>query len=180
MTQADTKEYTDHALSYTVSYPDTWFPSGIVYGNAFEIRNYPAGKPDAIPEKNKASVIIVNTPNENDDATNKFLDSLLEGRSTSQQGARRLLIDGHSAVTVRREMPAQKLSPGAAGALQRDASDHATYVSIATYIADGRQMIAIEGSVRADADPSVIQDIMKIESGLTFTKAGANRGRETP
>jgi len=40
--QAVGKVYRNDKFRYTVFYPDHWFPSGIVYANAFEVRTMAA------------------------------------------------------------------------------------------------------------------------------------------
>lgn len=59
--QADAKVYVNEKFGYTLSYPANWFPSETKYANAFEIRNYSPKDPASMPERNRASIVILTT-----------------------------------------------------------------------------------------------------------------------
>jgi len=172
--QAVGKVYRNDKFRYTVFYPDHWFPSGIVYANAFEVRNYDPKNPQSVQEKNRASVIIVDIVNENAEATDRFLNSLLARENTPEQEHQTLIINGHRAVKIRRKVPAQQLGPGASRALASGpliTDQTKFFYSISTYIANGKHVISIEASVPVEADASVIKEIIKIEESLKFDKS---------
>jgi len=175
--KAGEKSYTNDKFHYTVFYPDHWFPSGIVYGNAFEIRNYDPTNPQSVPESNRASVIIVDIENEDAEATDRFLDSLLAGAETPEQERQTLIIDGHRAVKIRRKVLGRQLGPGASrasssGPITTDQSKF--FYSISTYIADGKHIIAIEASAPVESEASVVEEIIKIEESLEFNNSKTN------
>src|SRR6266516_4319680 len=98
--EAREKIYRNEKFGYTVSYPDHWFPSGIIEANAFVINNSDPNNPQSIPKRNRAYIIIADRVNESVEATAKFLDSLLVGEKTPEQEHRTLTIDGSRAVRV--------------------------------------------------------------------------------
>lgn len=167
---AGNKVYTNQAFGYTGSYPADWVPSGLTYANAFEIRNYERGNPEVVPARNRASLVIVDTISENMDATEQFLDSLPAPQKTTSLESQVFLVDGRRAVTVRRVVPARLAGKGT---LQRAPSEilndrPGAHLAISTYIGNGRHMIALEASAPAEADESVIREIMAIEQSVRF------------
>lgn len=166
--QSPRKIYTNEEFGYTVSYPDNWFPSGIVYANAFELRNYDPKNPQSLPEKNRASIIIVDTVNQSEEATDEFLDSLLPGENTPEH--RILGVDGRHAVRIYRKVPAQHLGPGASSALGPKApvGQPDVLCAMSMYVANGKRLISLEALALAQADASVMEEINKIEESVQF------------
>jgi hypothetical protein len=169
----ESKTYTNQAFRYTVTYPAHWVPSGLTYANAFEIRNYERGNPELVAAPNRASLVIVDTTSESRDATERFLDSLPAPQSTPSLESQALLIDGHRAVLVRRVVPGQPVSKGARPTLpaevhQNNQNHLGAYLAISTYVGNGEHMIALEASAPAEADESVIREIMAIARSVRF------------
>jgi hypothetical protein len=164
------KAYRNETFGYTVFYPNHWFPSGIRYSNAFEIRNYKLKNFQSVPERNRATLIIVDTVNENAIVTDNFLESLLEGKSQEERRDQILTIDGHRAVRVHEKTPPQQLGPGTAKALglNEHIDKSRFYLEINTYIDNGKHLISIKASVPENTEASVIEDIIKIEESLKF------------
>jgi hypothetical protein len=158
--------YTNPKFNYTVVYPSHWWPSGITYANAFEVRNFDPQNPASVPEENRASVIFVDTVNENAAVTDAYLDSLLVGECVEE-----LTIDGHRAVRIRRDLPGQPLGPGSARAsgVEGVAGEEQLYRSISTYIANGSHLIAIESSAPVQANEVVFEEIISIEDSVKFS-----------
>jgi hypothetical protein len=161
--------YTNNSFGYTVTYPQHWYPSGITYANAFEIRNYPPGEPDTMPERNRASIIFVDTENGSASATDAYLDTLDAGEAVP------ITLDGHRAIRIQREESARPLGPGASaagaateadGITQRAKID--TYQAISTYVDNGKHLLSIEATTPTTADQSVIDDILAISNQVTF------------
>lgn len=156
--------YVDREFGYTVLYPAHWFPSGITYANAFEVRSFDPNDPASVPEANQASVIFVNTVNETAEATETFLDNL------AAEGGTELVIDGHRAVRTQITVPPQTLGPGTVGVETDGEADGEApdYLSISTYISNGTHLLSLEGTARSDADPSIIEEIIEIENSVRF------------
>jgi hypothetical protein len=177
--QAPRKTYTNEKFCYTISYPATWFPSGTNYANAFEVRSYDAKHPESVAERNRASVLITDTVNDDTAATDRFLDSmrLQAGKSGF------LLIDGHRAVRVERKEPARQVSGGVSAISGPPGSTQLPilYYDISIYIADEKHVISMEGSATAQADSTMVNQINEIENSVTFaephnTKATKQKG----
>lgn len=165
---AQENTYQNEKFGYTVVYPAHWFPSGNVYSNAFELRNYEPESLESTPERNRASVIVVDTVNESPVVTDTFLDSL---SSEPPFCTAHLSIDGRRGVRVLGRMLAQPLGPGAARApgsapVSRDPK---FFFAINLFIADGKQLISLEARTPVDADPAVIADILKIQESVRFS-----------
>jgi hypothetical protein len=176
-TQAKEKVYVNEKFGYVVTYPSNWFPSGITYANAFEIRNYDPKNPQSVPEKNRASVVIVDTLNDDKDTTGKFLSSLRVGESTPENEHRPLVVDGHRAVKVIRKEKAQRLGRGPSRALKSPGSPQpeAQIFLISLYVEDDKHLISIEGTVSAEADVSVPEEMNRIEGSLKFKEIGSGK-----
>ena len=113
---------------------------------------------------------MVDTINANPDVTDKFLDGFLVGKSKSEQARRRLIIDGHRAVRISAEIAARPLGPGASktsvpGVFTKSPK---SYVTISTYVANGKHLISIEASTPANADASVREEIIRISDSVKF------------
>ncbi len=162
--------YRNVKRGYTITYPVHWQPSGNAYSNAFEIRNYDTQAPEDVPERNRASVIVVDTINEHAGATEAFLNGL---DATPPFCLERLSIDAHRAVRVINRIPAQPLAPGATRA-QPGQGDATFYLCIDLYIANGKHLISIEARVPVGADAAVLEDILRIEDSVKF-QAGEDR-----
>lgn len=173
--QAPRKTYTNGKFRYAISYPATWFPSGINYANAFELRSYDFKHPESVVERNRASVLITDTVNDDAEATNRFLDRmrLQAGKSGF------LLIDGHRAVRVERREPARQVSGGvsATSVTPGTPAPRTFNYHISTYIADEKHLISMEGSATAEADSTIVNQINEIENSLTF--AGSHSTKAT-
>ncbi len=176
-TQVKEKFYVNEKFGYVVTYPSNWFPSGITYANAFEIRNYDYRNPQSVPERNRTSVVIVDTVNDDRNATDKFLDSLLVGESTPENEHQALVVDGHRAVKVIRKEKAQRLGKGPSRALKSSGSPQpeAQIFLVSLYVEDGKHLVSIEGTVSAEADLSVLDEMKQIEESLKFKEGGANK-----
>jgi len=164
---AQGKFHRNEKFGYVVFYPERWLPSGNVYANAFELRNYDSKSPGAVAERNRASLIVVDTLNESPEVTSRFLDGLA---TEPPFCIVRLSIGGRRAVRVARRMPAQQLGPGAAGA---PPSGQATagprfFFAIDAHIANGKHLISIEARAPVEADPEVLQDVMWIQENVKF------------
>lgn len=159
--------YTNDEWGYTITYPSNWFPSGLEYSNAFEIRNYDSKNLQSVPEGNRATLIIVDTINDSPEATHAFLDGLLQGGNAEDLS---LVIDGHRAVRVYREVPVQPLGPGASRDFTPDPSTNqpTSYANISTYVANGVHLLSIEAVVAVGADASVMEEITSIEDNVSF------------
>ena len=164
------KVYRNLKFNYSIEYPFNWYPSGIVYSNAFEIRNYEVANPQLVPERNRATVIVVDTTNSNSEATDKFLDGFFVEKSISKQARRKLKIDGHRAVRIRAEVAARPIGPGASKtSIPRDVNKSPnSYVTISTYIADGKHLVSVEASAPANSDASVKEEIIRISDSVKF------------
>jgi hypothetical protein len=169
------KVYTNEKLGYSVTYPDNWFPSGNTYSNAFEIRNYDPKMPQSVPEKDRANLTIVDTFNDTAEATDKFLDGLGEpplARARAQQRIRwQLTFDGRRAIRVRQRLPVQRLGPGVTRSRSQEqpADQAGFYFAIAIYVADGKHVLSMEASAPAEADATVINEVIRIQDSLKFT-----------
>ncbi len=174
-TQAKEKVYVNEKFGYVVTYPSSWFPSGVIYANAFEIRNYDSRNPQSIPDKNRASIAIVDTVNDDKNATDKFLNSLLAGESTRENEHRALVVDGHRAVKVIRKEKAQLLGRGPSRSLKPPGSSQpeAQIFLISLYVEDGKHLISMEGTVSTETDASVLEEMNRIEESLKFKERGS-------
>ena len=170
---AQDKVYANDKFGYQLSYPATWFPSGNIYANAFEIRNYDPKNPESVSEKSRASLTIADVVNESAEVTNSFLDRLgalsrlgahIRGRRTSES----LFIDGRRAVRLERTAPGQQLGYGAAGTLGAAVGPPPVYSYINTYIADGKHLLSLEAAAQVGAAASVLADIRTIEGSVKF------------
>jgi hypothetical protein len=101
------KVYRNEKFGYTVFYPDHWFPQGINYSNKFEILNYDPENPQSVPQRNRVSVIFIDTVYANEEITSNYLDSLLVEKNLSVQHSDFLFIDNHRAVRVRKKTLSQ-------------------------------------------------------------------------
>ncbi len=175
--QAREKVYVNEKFGYKVTYPSNWFPSGFTYANAFEIRNYDSRNPQSVPERNRASVVIVDTVNDDKNATDKFLDSLLVGESRPGNEHQALVVDGRRAVKVIRKERAQRLGKGPSWALKPSGSPQpgAQIFLVSLYVQDGKHLVSIEGTAIAEADLSVLDEMKQIEESLKFKEGGSNK-----
>jgi hypothetical protein len=169
--QTTNKLYTNEKYGYAVQYPHMWFPSGIVYGNAFEIRNYDPKIPQTGTEQDRADLLILDIPMGSPEETNRFLDSLLAQKSYAEREVEALMIDGHRGVRVKQRLKAQELGPGVAR-LSIPSSVHPSskFFHISTYIANGAQILHLWGKVSAEADRAVIDEIIQIQESVTFER----------
>jgi hypothetical protein len=134
------KLYKNDAYGYTVWYPQTWFPSGIVYGNAFEIRNYDPQHPQARAAQDRASLVILDMPMGSPEEAHRFLDSLLTQGSHAEQDIQALTLDGHRAIRVKQRLKAQEPGRGAGVALRTTPpmpGVSTMLFHLSTYIANG-------------------------------------------
>jgi hypothetical protein len=165
------KLYQNEKYGYTVKYPYNWFPSGIVYGNAFEIRNYEQKHSKAIAQQDQASVLIMDMPMGNAEEARRFLDGLLAQGCNAEREVKVLTIDGHRAVRVKQRVEAQK--PGG-GVLRRlttpPVSGPAILFNISTYMVNGAQVLHLWGRVAVEADPGVLDEIVRIQESVHFRK----------
>ena len=168
--RAEAGVHRNEKFGYGLAYPDGWWPSGIAYANAFDLRNYDPKKPGEVAESDRATLMIVDTMNENATITNRFLDGLMGGGSSRDHEHRELTIDGHRAVSVRKKMPAARLGRGAKRALPAAGSNAppGSLWLVATYIADGRHVVALEASVSVEANPKIVEEIEAIARGVRF------------
>lgn len=166
--EGDRNTYINEGFGYTVSYPDHWYPSGVSYANAFELRNFDSQDPQAVAEINRASLIIVDTVNENPEATQNFLDNLIPSEATP--GFQEITIAGHRGVRVHKTVPGAPLSPGASTTpgLGAETEQVNYYYAISTYIENGQNLISIEASVPVGADPLVLEEIYQISDSVKF------------
>ena len=165
------KLYQNDKYGYTVTYPHKWFPSGIVYGNAFEIRNYPPKNSTAIAQQDQASVLIMYMSMENAEEARRFLDSLLAQGGNAEREVKALTIDGHRAVRVKQRAEAQELGGGVLRRVPtRPASGPASLFHISIYIVNGAQVLHLWGKVAVNADPAVIDEIVRIQESVHFRK----------
>jgi hypothetical protein len=172
--QAQTTEklYKNDKYGYAVQYPSTWFPSGIVYGNAFEIRNYDPKNSRTRNEQDQASLLILDMPMGSPEETNRFLDSLLAQKSQEGREAEALAIDAHRGVRLKQRFKAQEPGPGVARrpSISPSALGPSSFFDISTYIANGPQILNLSGKVSAEAASGVIDEIIRIEESVTFEK----------
>jgi hypothetical protein len=166
------KQYKNEEYGYAVQYPRTWFPSGIAYGNAFEIRNYDPKNSRAGTERDQASLLILDMPVGSPEETNRFLDSLLAKESHAEREVKALMIDAHRAVRVKQRLKAQEPGPGVARRLSVPPSVLApsSVFDISTYIANGPQILHLWGKVSAETAWEVIDEIIRIQESVTFSE----------
>jgi hypothetical protein len=121
--------------------------------------------------------MVVDTTNSNPDATEKFLEGFLVGISMSERARRRLIIDGHRAIRIRAEKLAQPLGPGASKTLAHGVVTESpeSYMTISTYIADGKHLISIEASAPENADASVKEEIIRISDSVKFDNSDSKQ-----
>ena len=160
--------YTNEKFGYSMSYPKHWAPSGITYANAFEIRNH-VGTDSKVPEKNRASLIFVDTLNDSAEVSRKFVESHLSAESTTDDRRWKLEVDEHQAVRIHKKVRARSLGPGTLHALGIGPGEAAQYLAISTYVAHGRHVLSIEGVVPIAADPELVAEIDRIQSSVTFS-----------
>jgi hypothetical protein len=165
--EAGHEVYTNEKFGYSMSYPQHWAPSGITYANAFEIRNH-AGTDSKVPEKNRASLIVVDTLNDSADVSRKFVESYLAAESTADDKRWKLQVGGQRAVRIHKKVRARSLGPGTLHALGIRPGEAAHYLAISTYVAHGRHVLSMEGVVPIEADPEVVSEIDRIQSNVTF------------
>lgn len=154
---------------YVVSYPSGWLPSGIVYANAFELRNYDAERLTTTPVKDRASVLIVDTVGESAEGNQRLIEEMSADPNVRSEP---ITVNGRRGVKLSRVVGASPLGRGASrgAAVQEGASPESLYM-IDVYIANGRHLISLEARVSVDADPSVLDDIAKIQRSLGFYKS---------
>ena len=159
--------YRNEKFGYAVFYPPRWFPSGNVYSNAFELRNYDPKSPESVLERNRASVIFVDTVNESAAVSDRFLDHL---DTEPPFCVDHFSIENRRGVRVPRRVPAQRPGRGAARALPSGQATGAPnfFFAIDAYIANGKHLLSIEARTPAEADPAVIEDIMRIQESVKF------------
>ena len=164
------KLYKNDKYGYAVQYPSTWFPSGIVYGNAFEIRNYEPKNPRTRNEQDQASLLILDMPMGSPEETNGFLDSLQAQKGQEGREVEVLTIDAHRGVRIKQLLKAQEPGPGLARRLPvpPSAPGPSNVFDISTYIANGPQILHLWGRASAEAASGVIDDIIRIEESVTF------------
>src|SRR5712692_10501431 len=104
--QSHTVTNAQDGLSYTVTYPANWHPSGIAYANSFEIRNYPPDSPQTTPARNRANVLATDTADDTPEAAARFLDDRLRAPNMLPANQRSLTINGYRAVKVYTTRPA--------------------------------------------------------------------------
>lgn len=152
-------------------YPDNWFPSGVVYGNAFEIRNYEPQNPMVRPEQDRASLLMVDMMMETPEQATSFLNTLLAKGSNAEREVDAFTIDGRRAIRVKERLKAQELGPGAIrrGPLLA-APAFSSVLHLSTYFANGRCLVRLWAKVPVGANPAVSKEILRIQNSVMFTK----------
>jgi hypothetical protein len=148
---------------YRLCYPQNWHPPDTTYANAFEIRNYPSQQPESVEERNRASLVVVDTRNDDAAASSQFLDQLLTQENDLPSDQRAVTVDGFRAVRVYRRVPAAQLGPGVA---TPSSTAVPLLLRFAVYIAQGNHVFSLEGVLPEGADPGVIQELKDIEGGI--------------
>jgi hypothetical protein len=166
------QRYTNAQYGYTVWYPRTWFPSGIVYGNAFEIRNYEPHNPQARAPQDRASLLILDVPMESPEAAQQFLDNLLAQEENPERKVIALTIAGHQAVRVQQQLKAQEPGPGVIrrSPVSPSTPGLAIWVHLSTYIVNSSYVLHLWGRVPVGADPAVVEELIQIQDNVTFAK----------
>jgi hypothetical protein len=159
--------YRNERYDYEVRYPRSWFPSGVIYGNAFEIRNYPSGRPGARPARDRATLLILDMPMGSRAEARRFLNALLAQGSNAKRRVTRLTIAGRRAVRVRQRLPAQQLGPGFAPPVSGVRQE---ILHLKTYVTNRSFVLQLWGTARANARKEVIADLARIENAVSFLK----------
>jgi len=153
----------DHDVAYALTYPAQWHRSTVAYANAFEIRNHTPTQLASVPERNRASVIVIYTKNETADATRQYFNRL-EGQLFD--------LSGRPAKRQRRRVSPEALGPGTRAPSDMDGARSAPdHWVISTHVANGKVLLAIEGSVPVTADAKVVDEIVEIEDSLRFVNS---------
>jgi hypothetical protein len=160
------KVYRNERYGYELRYPKSWFPSGIAYGNAYEIRNYPPSKPDVRAPRNRATLLVVDMPMESRTDTTRFLDRVLAQGSNDTRRVSVVTIDGRLAVRVTERLPEQVRGPGT----RRPApAKRKTLLHVKTFVPNGSFVLQLWGVVRLDARKEVMAEVIAIEDSVTFS-----------
>jgi hypothetical protein len=159
------KVYRNERYGYEVRYPQAWFPSGVVYGNAFEIRNYPPRTPRVRSARNRATLLFLDMPMASPTEASGYLAGLLAQGSNQVRKVTALTIDGKRAVRMTQRLPEQVLGPGVAGS---EPTKRVMALHIKTFVAKGAFVLQLWGVVRADARREVIAEVIGIENRVRF------------
>lgn len=168
------KAYLNEAAGYSVTYPENWFPSGITYANAFELRNYAPGKVPLLPESERASLSIVETRTADASEARAFLEGSVKNVPDSDFA--RLEIGGRPAVRIQRRVAARMLGPGASrlpGGSGDRAPEEQRFHYVATFVADAERVITMEATVPIAAARKTLDEILEIEGSLRFDVPGS-------
>jgi hypothetical protein len=160
------KVYRNERYGYEVRYPESWFPSRIAYGNAYEIRNYPPSRPEVRAPRNRATLLVVDMPMESRTDAARFLDGMLAQGSNDTRRVSVVTIDGRRAIRVTQRLPEQVRGPGT----PRPApAKRKTLLHVKTFVPKGSFVLQLWGVVRLDARKEVIAEVIAIEDSVTFS-----------
>ncbi len=163
------KVHRNEAAGYSLTYPENWFPSGIAYANAFELRNYAPGKEALLPESERATLNIVETGTADASEARVFLEGSVKNFPDSDFS--RLEVGGRPAVRIQRQVAARSLGPGSsrmAGGGGDRAAEEQRFHYVATFVADGQRVITMEATLPLPGARKTLGEILEIEGSLRF------------
>jgi hypothetical protein len=167
--------YTNQASGFVVVYPADWVATSR-YRNAFEIRNY--GASSAVPKQNQASVMISQETFLSQSQAERRVQDLIAAASlkSTNLSVAEFTIDGFAAFQWR------GVEPAAAPQVLRGQVPPAQplRLRVATAIIRGVELLRLEGTTWADADPRVVTQLQQIGKQVKFIAQSKPNAKDKP